>query len=119
MDALIPFHPASIVNPDDCEVLHIVKDLKECYPDKDVLDAVIAIPPKRNAADQQSHLDRACSSVGAPITPVTPQEGKRDQCHHAYHAEAHASHYRRWNGRSTTLVVEVKETPKSHGRKQN
>src|SRR5205085_3234596 len=52
------FHAVAIVDPDKREVLHIVKNLEERNPSEDVRDAVIAIPPKRNARRKQRQLDR-------------------------------------------------------------
>src|SRR5947207_9458350 len=58
-DALISFHAAAIINPDNRQVLDIVKHLKQCDAYENVLNTVIAIPPKGDAADEKRHLHLA------------------------------------------------------------
>src|SRR5438309_2751995 len=57
-DRAVLFHTAAIVNPDEREVLHIVKNLEQRDPRQNVGDGVIAVPPKSNTRDQQRQLDR-------------------------------------------------------------
>src|SRR4029453_11489062 len=48
-DRTIFLHAVAIVNPNDREVLHVVKNFEERDTGENVGDAVIAIPPKRDA----------------------------------------------------------------------
>src|SRR5262245_41480071 len=60
------FHAVAIVNPDEGEVLDIVKDLEECDARENVGDDVVAIPPKRNARCKERQLDRIGSLSDPP-----------------------------------------------------
>src|SRR2546423_6061754 len=56
-DAFVFFDPITIVNPNQREVLYVVKDFEEGDPDEKIGDAVIAIPPKADAGNQERELD--------------------------------------------------------------
>src|SRR5256885_9619099 len=57
-DAFVFFDPIAIVNPNQREVLHVVKDFEKGDADEKIGDAVIAIPPKADAGNQERELDR-------------------------------------------------------------
>ena len=67
-DILVFFDPVAVVNPNQREVLHVVKNLKQRNTDEQIGDAVIAIPPKADARDQQREFYRV-SSLGMLPTP--------------------------------------------------
>src|SRR5207302_9908285 len=91
-DTFVALHTSPIIDPDDSKVLHIMKHFEKCYADEDILDAVIAIPPKGNAADQKCHLHRTGDAGGTPISRLSPDEGNghHNKCnndtptHHRY-----------------------------------
>src|SRR5207247_10863485 len=48
----------AIVDPDQREVLHVVENFEQRNANKNVCHQIVAVPPKRDAGDQQSYLHR-------------------------------------------------------------
>src|SRR2546423_9840137 len=69
-----------IINPDDRQVLRIVKDLEQCDAGKNVRDAVVTVPPKHDARCEECELDRIMPSAGDPHSDIIryPQNGHRN-----------------------------------------
>ncbi|PYJ77069.1 MAG: hypothetical protein DME69_11715 [Verrucomicrobia bacterium] len=55
-DIAVLLHAVAIVDPDEREILHVVEDFEERNANKNVRDAVIAVPPKGNGRHQQRRL---------------------------------------------------------------
>ena len=77
MNALVALDARAVVNPNNCQVLDIVKDLEQGYADEDVLHAVIAIPPEGDAAGQKRKFDRAEDSSLPPVFRLSPKKQNR------------------------------------------
>ena len=77
-DRAIFFNATAIVNPDQREILHIVKNLEQRDPGQNVGDAVIAIPPESDGRGQQRQLHR----IGT--FPFRPHPGKIEQEQNGY-----------------------------------
>src|SRR5580704_12578179 len=48
----ILFHTIAVVDPDEREVLHVMKNLEQRDADKNIRNEIIAVPPKRDAGDE-------------------------------------------------------------------
>src|SRR6266496_4298146 len=55
-DVAVFFHAVAIVDPDQREVLHVVENFVQRKANKNVCHQIVAVPPKRDAGDQQSYL---------------------------------------------------------------
>src|ERR1043166_847262 len=71
-DAFVALHAGAVINPDDGQVLDVVKHLEKCDAHKNVLDAVVAVPPKNNAAEKQGELHWTNHSGLRPVPPLAP-----------------------------------------------
>src|SRR6266550_4779395 len=78
-DVAVFLHTVAIVDPDEREVLHIVEDFEERDANKNVGDAVIAVPPKSNRRDQQRRLYRVRPFAQVPH-PAKMQDEKNRNC---------------------------------------
>src|SRR5207248_2901657 len=58
-DRAVCLDPFPIVNPNQREVLDIVKYFEQCDADENACHDVVAVPPKGNAGDEKHQLDRA------------------------------------------------------------
>ena len=54
---LVFLNPIAVVDPDQREVLHVVKNFEQRNSDENVCYEVIALRPKRDARNQQSYLN--------------------------------------------------------------
>src|ERR1700687_2809039 len=50
-DRAVLLHPVAIVNPNQGQVLDVVKDFEQRDARQNICDAVVAVPPKRKARD--------------------------------------------------------------------
>ena len=50
-DVAVLLHTIAVVNPDQREVLHVVKNFEQRNAHQNVRDQIIAVPPKRYARD--------------------------------------------------------------------
>ena len=75
----ILFHSIAVVDPDEREVLHVVEDFEQRDADKNVRDEVIAVPPKRDAGDEQSNLHGVGSLAYDPQPTEMQQKEDRDR----------------------------------------
>ncbi len=66
-DVTVLLHSIAVVDPDKREVLHVVEDFEQRNTYKNVRDEIIAVPPKRDARDEQSNLH------GIGSLPYDPQ----------------------------------------------
>jgi hypothetical protein len=76
-DARVALDPGPIIDPDNREVLHIMKHLEKRDAHEDVLDAVIAVPPEADTGNQQRQFDWTEATARPPVAPLTPQEHHR------------------------------------------
>ncbi len=65
-DRAVCLNPLTIVDPNQREVLDIVKHFEQCNANQNACHDVVAVPPKRNAGDKKHQLDRAWSLPAAP-----------------------------------------------------
>ena len=72
-DGTVFLHPVPIVDPNNRKVLRVVKNLEERDAGQNIRDAVIAIPPKRDAAGKQRQLHRILARPGHPHSNVISQ----------------------------------------------
>src|SRR5438105_10963587 len=65
-DGSVALDSLAIVNPDQRQVLHVVKHFKQRDAHEHAGHDVIAIPPKRNARDEKHEFHRARPFPAAP-----------------------------------------------------
>src|SRR5437899_5254992 len=78
-DIAVFLHAVAIVDPDEREILHVVENFEERNANKNVRDAVIAVPPKGNGRDQQRRLYRVRPLAQVPH-PAKMQDEKDRNC---------------------------------------
>src|SRR6266700_407680 len=78
-DSAVLLHAVAIVDPDEREILHVVEDFEERNANKNVRDAVIAVPPKGNGRHQQRRLYRVRPLAQVPH-PAKMQDEKDRNC---------------------------------------
>src|SRR5438128_1464516 len=78
-DSAVFLHAVAIVDPDEREILHVVENFEERNANKNVRDAVIAVPPKGNGRDQQRRLYRVRPLAQVPH-PAKMQDEKDRNC---------------------------------------
>src|SRR5207245_11680372 len=65
-DRAVCLNPSTIINPNQREVLHIVKYFEQRNANENAGHDVVAVPPKRNARDEKDELYRIWSLPGDP-----------------------------------------------------
>ena len=65
-DRAVALDSFPIINPDERKVLHIMKYLEQRNANQNACHDVIAVPPKRNARDQQHQFHRTRPLTAAP-----------------------------------------------------
>src|SRR5438105_15746742 len=65
-DGTVCLNPFTIVEPNQREVLDIVKYFEQCNANENTGHDVVAIPPERNAGDEKDQLYRAWSLPADP-----------------------------------------------------
>ena len=57
-DVAVFLNPIAVIDPHKRQVLHVVKNFEQGNSNENVRYEIIAVPPKRDARDQQSYLHR-------------------------------------------------------------
>src|ERR1700724_1540076 len=65
-DVAVFLDAVAIVDPDKRKVLHVMKNFEQRNADQNCRDQIIAVPPKRDARDQQSYLHGVGSIADYP-----------------------------------------------------
>src|SRR5437867_11525451 len=65
-DGAVFLDAVPVVNPNDREVLHVVKNFEERDAGENIGDAVVAIPPERDAGKKERDLHRILSTTRDP-----------------------------------------------------
>src|SRR5262249_39583241 len=73
-DRAVRLDSLTIINPNQREILDIVKDFEQRHADENAGYDVIAVPPKRYARDEKHELHRTCSVSPNPCPDVICQE---------------------------------------------
>src|SRR5437016_1292468 len=69
-DGTVFLDTVAIVNPNQRQVLHVVKHFEECDSGENIRDAVVAVPPKRDARDKKREFHRILPRSGDPHSNV-------------------------------------------------
>src|SRR4029079_5463015 len=107
----------AIVDPDQRQVLHVVKHFEQRNPNEDVRDKIIAVPPKRDTGHQQSKFYRIWPM---PRNPCPNKMGGEQNRHKNGCAENYVLaevYNRRRNERSATQVVSAQRLAQTVRRK--
>src|SRR5262249_1746286 len=107
-DVAVLLHPVSVVDPDKREVLHVVKDFEQRNTYKNIGDEVIAVPPKRDAGNKQSHLHRVGPLPYDPHPPKMDEKQNRNCDGREKNQLLTDMNCRRRDKRSATHVVRIK-----------
>jgi len=73
-DRAVGLNPFAIIDPDQREVLDIVKYFEQCNADENARHDIVAVPPKSNARDEKHQLYRIWPLPGDPHTDKVCQK---------------------------------------------
>src|SRR5439155_25467429 len=109
----------TIVNPNEGEVLDIMKDFEQSNARQNIGDAIIAIPPEADARDEQSELNWIGTFSLYPHPGEVHQEKDRNSDRSQQHGPLHAAQQRGRNEGAATFVINLERVRQPGRRKQN
>src|SRR5438477_4523472 len=80
-DGTVFFQPVAIVNPNQRQVLHVVKHFEQRNPGKNIRHAIVTVPPKSDAGDKKREFDRILPRSADPRPDVVryPKNRRRNR----------------------------------------